>query len=53
MSNISKPAVALFFYVIAFGFALFLFLHGFRVSALALVVLVWALLALWLGKGGR
>ena len=53
MSNRSKPAVALFFYVIALGSALFLFLHGFRFSALALVVLVWVLLALWLRKEGR
>lgn len=53
MSNSGKPAVAPFLYVTAFGFALFLFLHGFRLSALALVVLAWALLALWLRKGGR
>lgn len=53
MFNTSRPAVALFTYVIAFGFALFLFLRGFRVSALALVLLVWALLALWLRNGGQ
>jgi hypothetical protein len=52
MFNSSKPAVALSLYVVAFGLAFFSFLHGFRVIALASVVLVWALLALWVRKGG-
>lgn len=53
MFNSRKPVVAVFTYLITFGLALFLFLRGFHLSALALVLLVWVLLALWLRQGGR
>lgn len=53
MFNNSRPAVALFVYVVAFALALFLFLRGFQTGAVGLLVIVWAVLVLWLRKGRR
>lgn len=53
MTNGSKLVVALSIYVVAFCFAFLLFLHDRHISALALVSVVWASLALWLRKAGR
>lgn len=53
MVKSSKPVVAVFAYLITFGLAFFVFLRGFQLSALGLVVFAWALLVLWLRQGGR